>query len=74
MATMQHEANCISIDALLVSVVVAFLWGAAFKTYIDNCLYRLGVRHGYRIAHGDIDNELDEARRVVRDFPTEESE
>lgn len=55
----------VSIDALLLVAMIMFLFGAAFKTCIDSCLYRMGVRHGYRVAKGDVDTELDEAREML---------
>ncbi len=57
--------NEVSIPVLLVSIMLAFLWGAAFKSFLDGCYYRQGVRDGYRVGTGDIDSELDEARRVL---------
>lgn len=60
--------NYVSIDALLVVAMIAFIWGAAFKSYIDG---RLGVKHGYRVSQGDVDTELDEARDILH-FQREE--
>lgn len=51
----------------LVWIVVAFHLGAAAKTWIDAGLYSQGVREGYRVAQGDIDASLDDARRVIHD-------
>lgn len=56
----------ITIEAFLIVVMISFIWGTVFKTYVDGCFYRRGVRHGYRVAQDDISSELDEARRVLR--------
>lgn len=54
--------------------MLAFLWGAAFKSFLDGCYYRQGVRDGYRVGTGDIDSELDEARRVLSLPHTEDAD
>lgn len=63
--------NYVSIDALLIVAMLMFIWGAAFKSYIDGCFYRMGVKHGYRVSQGDVDTELDEARDILH-FQREE--
>jgi hypothetical protein len=63
--------NYVSISTLLVCVGLAALFGAAIKTYIDSCMYRIGVKHGFRVAKGDVDTELDEARDILH-FQREE--
>ena len=60
----QHDA--ITLDTFLICMLLSFVWGGAAKTYIDGCFFRRGVREGYRVGIGDIDSELDEARRVLR--------
>ena len=67
----QHDA--IPLDTFLLCMLLAFVWGGAAKTYIDGCFFRRGVREGYRVGRGDIDSELDEARRVLR-VPLQEAD
>lgn len=58
--------NVVPVATLLIVAMLAFIWGAAFKTIIDGCQYRTGVKHGYRVSQGDVDRELDEARDILR--------
>lgn len=57
--------DVVPIKTLFVCVGIAALFGAAIKTYIDSCMYRIGVKHGYRVGPGDVDKELDEAREIL---------
>lgn len=68
-----NQTTYVSIGTLLVCVGLAALFGAAIKTWIDSCMYRIGVKHGYRVAKGDVDRDLDEARDILH-FHREDAE
>lgn len=60
-----NHQTYVSIGTLLTCIGLAALFGAALKTWVDSCMYRIGVKHGYRVANGDVDTELDEAREIL---------
>lgn len=54
-----------TLNELFLAIVVAFNAGTVLKTLIDACCYRRGVTHGWRVANGDDDKELEGAREII---------